>query len=97
MVISENIDTTVPVVPARLNYMLGRVIVDSYDLVEADDTNGNRLGDGVQPGRSYRVELRAPGLEYGRDGDFDSVSIEWVRSDRFAASLLIVDEVNVRP
>ena len=97
MVISERIDTTVPVIPARLNYMLGGVIVDSYDLIDADDSNGNRLGDGVQAGGSYRVELPATGLEYGREADFDSVSIEWVRSDRFAASLLIVDEVTVRP
>jgi hypothetical protein len=29
--------------------------------------------------------------------DFDAVSIEWVRSDLFATSLLIIDEVTVRP
>jgi hypothetical protein len=103
MVISRDLVSTVPVVPATLNYLWGGEVVSSYGLVEAEDGAGNRLGDGVLAGRSYRVGMpRAedpdePGAPLEYQVDFDAVSIEWVRSDMFATSLLIVDEVTVRP
>jgi hypothetical protein len=103
MVIPNDLVMTAPVVPATLNYLWRGRIVASYNLTEASDVLGNRLGVGVEAGRSYRVEMppaedrEMPGVPLEYEVDFDSVSIEWVRSDMFATSVLIIDEVTARP
>ncbi|MFT7624071.1 MAG: hypothetical protein ACI9WU_003257 [Myxococcota bacterium] len=63
-----------------------------WNLASATDTSGYRLGDGLTPGDTYRVELSASGISSGSVG---WATLYWL-NDRTSASTVRSSELSVR-